>query len=92
MPAHDLNQAVRLWLEETLKREDRTLAKVARAIGVKEPRFNHWLTGRNKIPPDMYNDIAQYFDFPNDASWLMEVRRHYHARQSRFTRPRRGAA
>ena len=74
-----LNEAIRLWLNAKVVGEDRTQAKVARAIGVSEERLRHWLTGRNRVPLNALQSVARYFKFPTDAAFLAEVRRFYPA-------------
>ena len=78
MAEYELAEALRLWLlKQKIEAEDRTQSKVARALGISEERFHHWLTGRNRIPLDKLNDLAAYFGFDSDAALLAEVRRLY---------------
>lgn len=80
MTDYDLAEALRLWLlKHKIEGEDRTQAKVARAIGVTEERFHHWLSGKNRIPLNTVLALARYFKFVDDAALLVEVRRLYPA-------------
>ncbi len=76
---YTLHDALRRWLDVRIKGEDRTLAKVARAIGVSQERLHHWTTGRNRVPLDKLTDIARYFQLGDESALIADVRRLYPA-------------
>ena len=79
-PTYELDAALRVWLQNKMKREDRNRSGVARAVGVSAPRFYWWLTGHNRIPLNKLNQLARYFGYADEAAMLADVRRLYPAR------------
>lgn len=84
---YELHEAIRLWLVQKIDGEDRTQAKVARALGVKQERLHHWLTGRNRVPLDKLRVIASYFKFESEPDLLLAVRRAYPTTDARPSPP-----
>lgn len=72
--ARDVAELLRLYLQGEQKRGRLVSAQLARELGVTPAAVDAYISGRNKVPIDRLDAIAQFLDFPTAEAMIAKAR------------------
>lgn len=75
--ARDVAELLRLYLQGEQRRGRLVSAQLARELGITPAAVDHYISGRNKVPLDRLDTIAQFLDFPTAEAMLAKARAQY---------------